>query len=175
VHRLQRGVCLYRGDYMTGTDDEWAWLERQRLRDLYLDGLYRLTLSYAMTFDWMHVIEWGRRLSQAEPLREDMHRLLMRAYACTGNRGKAIAQYQWCERILRSELSVEPMAETQKLYRQLARSETPLPHEPSQLHQTRSPVSQRFARAQHLLGLSQRQLERAIQELKQVSPEAPSD
>src|SRR5215470_14649473 len=120
--RLQRGVRLYKGDYLVGIDDEWALLERQRLRNLYLDASYHLILSYAAASDWNQVLEWGRRLSHEEPLREDVHRMLMRAYAFTGNRAKAVDQYQKCRRILQAELGVEPMPETQSLYCQILRS-----------------------------------------------------
>jgi DNA-binding SARP family transcriptional activator len=55
-------------------------------------------------------------------LREDVHRLLMLAYANTDNRAKALAQNRHCERVLDSELGVTPMPETQDLHRQLMRS-----------------------------------------------------
>jgi len=64
----------------------------------------------------------GRRLNQEEPLREDVHRLLMLAYAHSGNRAKAVAQYRQCEHILDKELGVAPMPETQELHLQLMRS-----------------------------------------------------
>jgi DNA-binding SARP family transcriptional activator len=125
MRRLQRGLRLYRGDYLKGIDDEWAACERQRLRNLYLDGLYHLTAANAAACKWAGALEWGRRLNQEDPLREDAHRLLMLAYANTGNRAKAAAQYRQCERILNSELGVEPMPETQELHRRLMRPSPP--------------------------------------------------
>jgi len=122
VKRLQRGLRLYRGDYLKGIDDDWAVGDRQRLHNLYVDGLYHLTAAYAAASKWADTLEWGRRLNQEEPLREDVHRLLMLAYAHTGNRAKAVAQYRHCERILDSELGVAPMPETQELHRELVRS-----------------------------------------------------
>src|SRR5882724_6230203 len=127
IGRLQRGLRLYRGDYLVGIDHEWAWLERQRLRNLYLDGLYHLTLAHAAASDWHLVLEWGRRLNREEPLREDVHRLLMRAHALAGNRALAIAQYQLCRDVLQADLAVAPMPETQQLYRSLVAAETSLP------------------------------------------------
>lgn len=121
IGRLQRGVRLYRGDFLVGIDDEWAEFERQRLRNLYLDALYHLTLACAEARNWSGALEWGRRLTQEDPLREDVHRLLMRAYNHLGNRAKALEQYRQCERILERELGVEPMAETQELHWGLTR------------------------------------------------------
>jgi DNA-binding SARP family transcriptional activator len=119
IRRLQRGLGLYRGDYLHGLDDDWAAPERQRLRNIYVDGLYHLSAAYAAAFKWADALEWGRRANHEEPLREDVHRLLMLAYARNGNRAKAAAQYWQCERVLDSELGVAPMPETQELHRQL--------------------------------------------------------
>jgi DNA-binding SARP family transcriptional activator len=167
VARLTRGVRLYRGDYMTGIDDDWACLERQRLRNLYLDGLYHLTLACAAAFDWFCVLKWGRRLSREEPLREDVHRLLMRAYAYTGNRAKAIAQYRECRCVLHDDLGIEPMAETRELFRQLARSappaELPPPAAPELKHAHRCIV-----RVRRVLASYQQQLDKALDSLTQA-------
>jgi DNA-binding SARP family transcriptional activator len=163
VNRLERGLRLYRGDYLIGIDDEWACIERQRLRNLYFDCLYHITLAYAAKSHWTQVLEWGRRLNREEPLREDVHRVLMRAHAATGNRAKAIDQYRQCRAILHTELGVEPMAETQALYRQLLAANTP------DAVVTASPVPapllrlrRRITRLRRVLAASEQQLDQAI-------------
>lgn len=162
--RLQRGLRLYRGDYLVGIDHEWAWLERQRLRNLYLDGLYHLTLAHAAAADWHLVLEWGRRLNREEPLREDVHRLLMRAHAFAGNRALAIAQYQLCRDLLRADLAVEPMPETQELYRSLVSAET-TPAAPPPATTPLASARRRIARVRRALALSQKQLDGALEQL----------
>jgi DNA-binding SARP family transcriptional activator len=87
-------VAVYGGEFLPQVDDDWALLERQRLRTLYLDSLYQLTAAYAYLNDFARAMTYGRRLSAVEPLREDVHRILMRAYVAMGNRGKAIEQYR---------------------------------------------------------------------------------
>jgi DNA-binding SARP family transcriptional activator len=169
LSRLRRGLGLYKGDYLMGIDQEWAWLERQRLRNLYFDGLYHLTLAYAATSDWLHVLEWGRRLGREEPLREDVHRLLMRAHASTGNRAKAIAQYRECQGILNTELGVEPMTETQALYRQLMSSNTPeTVAQPPPIPAPLVRLRRRIVRLRRVLASSQQQLDQAIDYLAQA-------
>jgi DNA-binding SARP family transcriptional activator len=161
--RLQRGVGLYRGDYLIGIDDEWAWIERQRLRNLYFDGLYHLTLAYAARSDWIRMLEWGLRLNREEPLREDVHRLLMQAYVSNGNRAKAVAQYQQCQRILHAELGVAPMDETQALYQQLIGSHLPGPATQSATIRPRLvQLRRRIARVRRVLMACQRQLDQAL-------------
>jgi DNA-binding SARP family transcriptional activator len=118
-HQLARAVAIYGGDFLPHVDDEWALLERRRLHALYLDALYQLTAAYAGAQDFARAIAYGRRLAAIEPLREDVHRILMRAYVATGNRAKAIEQYRVCQGELGSELGIKPMAETQALFRDI--------------------------------------------------------
>jgi DNA-binding SARP family transcriptional activator len=173
IARLQRGLRLYCGDYLVGIDHEWAWLERQRLRNLYLDGLYHLTLAYAAASDWPRVLEWGRRLNRDEPLREDVHRLLMRAHTHAGNRALAIAQYQLCQRVLRADLDVEPMPETQELYRLLLTEAAPATEAAPLTEVAAAPLAharRRIARVRRVLTSSEQQLAQALEELTPPQP-----
>ncbi|WP_448502759.1 AfsR/SARP family transcriptional regulator [Sphingomonas sp.] len=118
--RTRRDLVALAGDFLPSVDAEWALLERERLRCLRLDGLFALASADACDGDWQAVIETGRALCAAEPLREDAQRLLMLGYARTGNRALAIRQYARCAAILADELGIDPMPETQALHRQLA-------------------------------------------------------
>jgi DNA-binding SARP family transcriptional activator len=94
-----------------------------------------------------------------------VHRLLMRAHAFAGNRALAIAQYQLCRSVLHAELGVEPMPETQELYRSLVAEETspPAPAPPA-----RTPLAtarRRIARVRRALALSQKQLDQVLESL----------
>jgi DNA-binding SARP family transcriptional activator len=118
--RLRMALRLYRGDYLHGHHADWLALERERLRCLYLDTLYGLANAEASANDWAAVVNAARRLCVAEPLREDAHRLLMEAYARTGNRGLALRQFRVCAEALQRELGVGPMPETVSLERRLS-------------------------------------------------------
>ena len=52
---------------------------------------------------------------QIDPLQEELHRRLMRLFASQGRTDAALAQYETCRLILRSELDVEPEARTRGL------------------------------------------------------------
>ena len=119
VHRLGLAMDIHQGDLLPEIQDQWVLVERQRFQTLYREGLYQLTRAHFAARRWSHVLLYGRRLSVLEPLREDVHRLLMCCYAEMGNRAKAIEQYRICQEELSSELGVEPMAETQALYRKI--------------------------------------------------------
>lgn len=124
--RLAAAVALYRDDLLRNSSLEWAMVERQRLRHLYLDALFHLTSAAEIRGETAAAITCGRRLTALEPLREDAHRLLMRIYAATGNRGKAIEQYRICQGELSTELNVDPTTETQALYASLIGCEAPV-------------------------------------------------
>lgn len=118
--RLRRAARLYRGPFLEGHDFEWLQLERERLHCRYLDTLYELANAEVAAGNWAAVISVARRLCQLEPLREDCHRLLMDAYARSGNRASALAQYCVCATTLERELAVEPSDETRALARRIA-------------------------------------------------------
>lgn len=176
LQRLERGVRLYRGDYLAGMDHEWARLERQRLRDLYCDGLYQLVVGYADARAWNEVLTWGRCLSREEPLREDVHRMLMLAFMHTGNRASALRQYRHCERLLADDLGVAPMAETQALRQLLASQDADRTGETAvraAASASGHPVRRRIERTRRLLAVCQHQLDHAVEALDAAPPPQP--
>ena len=98
------------------------------------------------------------------PLREDGHRLLMRALRATGNPGEALAAYDACRRVLADELGAMPSPETQRLFlRILAEDDSgaPVPSEqvarpvaagPLLLVQSQTPFVGRTALLDDLIG-----------------------
>lgn len=119
LHRMRRAVDLYRGDLLQGMDDEWVLIERQRLRNIYLDLLLHLAQGNDHHGDTHSALMFARRLSALDPLREDVHRLIMQLYVKVGNRAKAIEQYRICQGELGAELGVDPTLETQSLFRSI--------------------------------------------------------
>ncbi|NRF65721.1 hypothetical protein HLB44_01855 [Aquincola sp. S2] len=172
--RLERGLRLYCGPYLAGIDAEWALIERQRLRSLYCDALYQLTLACVARAQWARALAWGRLLAREEPLREDVQRTLMLALAHTGNRAGALAQYREHAQRLARELGVEPMAETRALYQRLAQAgdvatapaTAPAPAlPPGAADSALGAARRRIGRVQRVLAASQLQLEAALQSL----------
>jgi DNA-binding SARP family transcriptional activator len=122
--RIRRTLLASEGDYLPCVDAEWALLERERLRCLRLDALFALAAFEARANDWQAVAATARAVCAAEPLREDAQRLLMVAYARTGNRAMASKQFRACAAALESELGIEPMEETVALHTALCGSKT---------------------------------------------------
>jgi ABC-type oligopeptide transport system substrate-binding subunit/DNA-binding SARP family transcriptional activator len=116
---LQSAVALYRGDFLDGFYDDWIITERYRLEHLFCEALTHLMIAQEKRGDYEAVLATAARLLQQDPLREDAHRVIMRAYCRLGRRNEALEQYQRCCRIVRDELGVEPMTETSELNQQI--------------------------------------------------------
>jgi DNA-binding SARP family transcriptional activator len=122
---LQDGVRLYRGELMEGFYDEWVLAERARLSELYLAALYRLVAFHRARGDTAAVARYGDQALRCEPLREDVHRELMAAYAEAGQSQRAIEQFERCRRLLATDLGIDPMPETLALVARIRRG-TPI-------------------------------------------------
>jgi len=110
--RLWRAVALYRGDFLEGFYDDWCLEERYRLESIYLGTLERLVAVCEALDLPEEALRCARLLLVRDPLREDMHRAVIRLHVRLGNRAEALHQARRCRAVLQSELSVEPALET---------------------------------------------------------------
>lgn len=122
----QTAVNLYRGDflegfYVDGTPEFETWLltQRYRLREQVQAALQKLARHHAGRRQFAEAIDHGQHLLALEPLREDVHRLLMTLFAQSGQRARALTQYETCTQILAEELGVEPGEKTTMLFSQI--------------------------------------------------------
>ena len=124
---LQQAAEVYRGDLLLGFTvneplfEEWLVAERERLRELALEGLAKLLAHQQSAGPKQSAVQTALRLLTLDPLQEPVHRAVMRLYAHLGRRGAALRQYQLCVGVLQRELRVEPEAETRHLYEEILR------------------------------------------------------
>jgi predicted ATPase/DNA-binding SARP family transcriptional activator len=119
-------LALYHGPFLDGLYHDWVFLERERLRSLYLETLTQLLEHHKQTGDYAAALGVAQRLVAVEPLHEAAHRELMQIYHLLGRDAEAVAQYHRYREILREEMDVAPAPETDALYDAL-RQRTP-PH-----------------------------------------------
>ncbi len=122
VHCLEKTLNLYKGDLLPGLFDEWVIRERERMRYLYLSALSQLMMYHIKEGQYQKSLECGQTILQLDPLREDIHRNMMRVYSETGQRALAIRQYESCRDFIRRELGITPMPETETLYTVIAQN-----------------------------------------------------
>ena len=119
-------IKLYRDDFLAGfflpasnVFEEWVASRRaafQRKAVSCLDHLAQEALDKGCTIDAEY---YARRNLSCNSLHESAHHQLIQALDANGQRNEALAQYSKLERLLMTELGVEPMAELQEFYRQL--------------------------------------------------------
>ena len=119
IATLEEAIRLYRGDFLDGLYEDWALVETERLRSMYIQALYQLMAMYSDRNEHQNALDIGLKLLQADPLREDVHLSVMKTYALMGQREAALQQFKSCKTILRQELNIEPTAEIFALYDQV--------------------------------------------------------
>ncbi len=129
---LQRAVELYRADLLEDIYDDWALVERERLRELYLGALERLIAACKQAGNFEQALLYAQRLAAADPLRESAHRELMRLYHLLGRSQAALQQFATLRDVLEKELRVPPGSATVALCREIsaAADEVDSPHLP---------------------------------------------
>jgi len=167
---LQAAVALYRGDLMEGAYDDWCLIERERLASLHLQMLGKLMGFCRRHRQFAEAIDYGQRILAVDPLRETVHRDLMRLYCETGDRAAAIRQFERCRALLAQEMGIEPMQETLDLYVEIRAQTEPCASSPEILAPevgADAPLRQALVR----LVESQAQVESAAAELARATAE----
>jgi len=119
ARNVHRAIALYRGDILEDVYDDWAIVHRERMREMYLQALEILICFYSANSAWCDAVSNAQTLLSLDPLREHIHRQLIRFHYLRGDRAAAMQQYDICRDLLEQELGVQPMAETQELYRSI--------------------------------------------------------
>jgi DNA-binding SARP family transcriptional activator len=123
--RLARGtgadpaaaVTVYAGDLAEGLDHECFSAERERLADLYEDALAALAEQRLGSGDLAAARQAAERLLARDPLREEAHGVLIAVFGQSGTRSQVVRQWRRLTGVLRRELDVEPLPETEDAYR----------------------------------------------------------
>lgn len=119
VATYRDAVAAYTGDFLPERRyEDWASAERERLKTLALGTmthLARLVLD-ENPLESLQLVQQALRL---DPVWEDAYRVQMRAHLATGNRPLALRAYQQCVEVLAREFDVEPLPQTQAVYREV--------------------------------------------------------
>lgn len=118
---LEQAAALYRADLLEGDYHDWALLERERLREMYLQTLERLGQMEKAAGRFAKALELAQCLSRADPLNESAHREVMLLHQSLAQPEAALRQFDLCRQTLHQELNVEPEAETLTLAEEIRR------------------------------------------------------
>jgi adenylate cyclase len=118
---LSEALDLYKDRFLSDfklAEEGWAeWLtrEQQRLEDMALRAAMTLGEDALAHGHWDRAILLAKRAIAIDELREDAHRLLMRAASLAGRKAEALQQYAALGALLKRELDVEPDVTTRQL------------------------------------------------------------
>ena len=112
--------ALYRGDFLEeNLYEDWTQVQREHLRNSYLDLTNRLSEYYLQCGEYTKVWQLCQKILTHDNCYEEAHRRLIRCYQAQGQRHLAVRQYQACVGALKAELEVPPSPETQMLHEQI--------------------------------------------------------
>src|SRR5215208_6678933 len=113
---------LYAGDLLPEDRyEEWVDARREELRRLYLTSLVELATLYEERGEFGSAIEALQRVLTAEPTHDRAHVKLMRLYALSGERQRALVQYERLRETLLRELGAEPGAASRHLHEEIVK------------------------------------------------------
>jgi DNA-binding SARP family transcriptional activator len=112
-------------DLLPGWYDDWAVMERERLRQRMLHALEALCRQLAALGRHADAVEAAMTAVHAEPLRESAQRALIEAHMAEGNWVEARRGYAAYRELARRELGVEPSRELTALVQRLSAADIP--------------------------------------------------
>jgi DNA-binding SARP family transcriptional activator len=96
------------GELLPDWYDDWVVIERERMRQLCVHALERLSADARAKGRFAQAAEAGLAAVAFEPLRESAHRVVIQAHLAEGNANEAIRQFELCVELLRSKLGLRP-------------------------------------------------------------------
>src|ERR671936_627682 len=113
-------VDLYTGELLPEDRyEDWSAARRESLRESCIALLLELSALERDAGDSPAAVRWLQRALVEDPLNEEAHRQLMTAFALSGRRQEALAQYQRLRQALRREFEDVPDNETRLLYQSI--------------------------------------------------------
>jgi len=126
INLLEEASNLYSGVFLENfyLEDapilnDWIFYEREELQRLYFELQISLSNEYKNLKDYDKSIISIKKLLKIDPLHEELYYHLMTVYSLSGQRTAAINSFYQLKKILREELNISPMMETQALYQQI--------------------------------------------------------
>jgi DNA-binding SARP family transcriptional activator len=96
------------GELLPGWYEDWVLLERERVRQMRMHALERLSERLVGSGHFAEAVQAASAAVIAEPLRESAHRVLIHAHIQEGNFVEGLRQYDTYRALLDGELGLTP-------------------------------------------------------------------
>jgi DNA-binding SARP family transcriptional activator len=114
---VETAIATYRGELAECLGHECFARERERLADSYEDALAIAAEARLARRDLAGARDAAHRLVARDPIREEAHAVLLRIHGLEGRRSQVLRQYRRLRDLLRRELDVDPLPETEAALR----------------------------------------------------------
>ena len=122
ITAIKKALTIYHGDFLAGfflrdapEFEQWALVERERLRLLAIDGLQKMLNYHKQRAEYRPALRYCNQLLAVEPLLEDVQRDKLLLLARTGQRALALQHFIVVEQIFADELGIDLTDETHAL------------------------------------------------------------
>ncbi len=116
IAALLGAAQMWRGPFQDGGDAHWALVVREALQMNYLRALQALMRHALECENHDCALAYGQRVLAEDPFRESVHCEVLWLLVLTGQRARAIRMHARLTDLLRKELGIGPMAETQAVF-----------------------------------------------------------
>lgn len=113
---LLRAISIYKGDFLSSNDSEWAMVHRQYYRTLYLDACKAVLPLLEKREQWMDMINICERAYQIDFSMEEFMACWMRALIVLSQPEQAMARYEIFRRKMLEELDIPPSDYIEQIY-----------------------------------------------------------
>lgn len=113
---LGRAASLYRGDFLSGNDSDWARSQRQYYRTLYLDACQTLLPMYYKKEQWMELLAVCGQAYSVDFSIEDFTAYQMQALIALGKAGQAVEKYESFRDRMLQEYGMPPTERIEQLH-----------------------------------------------------------
>ena len=166
VEEFERVSATCCSDLLEGVDLPWLIIERERLSQIDSAANIRALEWFVRQDEPDRAIAAGRRVLKRDPLREDVHRKLIRLFCRSNQRSRAVRQFEECRTLLREELGVLPLPETVAAAAEIARPATEMGSHPIEV----DTAIELIEAAAHSLGLVVEELESIVSSMRRLTP-----
>jgi DNA-binding SARP family transcriptional activator len=166
VEEFERVTTACCSDLLEGVDLPWLVLERERLSQLDSAANLRALEWFVRDDEPERAIAAGQRILKRDPLREDVHRKLIRIFCRSNQRSRAARQFDECRALLREELGVLPLPETVAAAAEISRPAAQSGSYPVEVEK----AIELIEAAAHSLGLAVEELESIVSSMRRLTP-----
>ncbi len=135
-------MALAHAPLLSDLADDWVLEARDHYRERVAVVALRLADAREAAGQLREAVAWTRRALAHAPLRESVHRALMRRLAAMGERAEALAAYERCRAVLTAEFRTSPSEATRALATRLRAGDGPVAPAPLGSQAATGPVSQ---------------------------------